>query len=373
MKITFFIIIFSITLLMVFYVTIRGYQTLNGFPALRLSYLTINIVLFCILLSNFLLRNTFPDPIAKTLTFVGYSYMLVMIYLLFSFLLIDIIRLANHFLHFAPAGMTSFRLWAMGISVGIISTAMIYGNYKFTHPEIVKLQLKARNISQNKTIRIVAASDIHLGVSIDKKYLQKYVTLINAQKPDIVLLAGDIADHSTIPVINQNMADEFRQIKTKYGVYAISGNHEYFGEDPYALEKYLSNYGGIKYLRDNMLEIDKGLYLIGRDDRINSRRKQLPEIIQHIDLNTNASILLDHQPFDLHQAEGNHIDLQISGHTHQGQFFPGNLIVKKMYENAYGYYKKGNTHTYVSSGLGIWGPQYRIGSQSEIVVIDFEY
>ena len=92
------------------------------------------------------------------------------------------------------------------------------------------------------------------------------------------------------------------------------------------------------------------------------------------DLDKNLPIiLLDHQPYHLYEAQNNGIDFQISGHTHNGQFFPGNLVVKNMYEMGHGYLKKGSTHIYVSAGLGIWGPQYRIGTQSEIVVVNLKY
>jgi predicted MPP superfamily phosphohydrolase len=184
------------------------------------------------------------------------------------------------------------------------------------------------------------------------------------------LLAGDIADHSTEPIIRQNMAEEFRSIKSKFGVFAVSGNHEYFSENPYQLQKYLES-AGVTYLRDSVVLVDNSLYVVGRDDKINPNRASLNAILKDVD-DSKSIILMDHQPFKLEEAVQNKVDLQVSGHTHNGQFFPGNLIVKKMYEVAHGYLKKENTHFYVSSGLGIWGPQYRIGTQSELVVIDFE-
>lgn len=371
MKSIFFISVFTFTLLMAFYVTLRGWQALQPFSNFRTGYLIANIVLFVVMLSNFFLRNAVPDSVAKVVAFVGFSYMIVLIYLLLSFLMTDIFRLLNLAFHFAAPGMKTFRFGAFAVSLVIITIAMLVGNYKFNHPEIIHLNLQSAKPSQGKTLRIVAASDIHLGVSIDKKKLQEYVSMINAEKPDIVLLAGDIADHSTTPIINQNMAEEFRAIQSKYGIFAISGNHEYFGEDPYGLEKYLKT-AGITYLRDSAVLVDSSFYVVGRDDKINPNRKALNVIVDGVD-KEKTMILLDHQPFHLNEAVENKFDLQLSGHTHNGQFFPGNLIVKKMYEVAHGYLQKGNTHFYVSSGLGIWGPQYRIGTQSELVVIELSY
>ena len=371
MKSIFFITIFTITVLMVFYVTLRGWQVLQPFSNLKVGYLWANILLFIVMFSGLAMRNIFPDNVAKAVAFVGFSYMIVVIYLLLSFLATDIVRLFSLVFHLSTEWIKMFRFWAFGVSLVLITIAMLVGNYKFNNPAIVHLQLKSDKPLQAKKIRIVAASDLHLGISIDKSYLKKYVALINAQKPDLVLLAGDIADNSTAPIIRQNMADEFRAIQSKLGVFAITGNHEYFGESPFALENYL-NTAGVTYLRDSAVLVDSSFYVVGRDDKMNTKRQSLNELVKGIDTNKTI-ILLDHQPFHLDEAAKNNIDLQISGHTHNGQFFPGNLIVSRMYEVAHGYLKKGATHFYVSSGLGLWGPQYRIGTQSEVVVIDLEY
>jgi predicted MPP superfamily phosphohydrolase len=371
MKSIFFISVFTFLLLLTFFATYRGWQVLQLFPNIRLGYLIINIALFVVLLSNFLLRNALPDNIAKVFAFIGFSYFIFVIYILLSFLVSDIAYLLNLLFHFAPPGMKAFRFGVFVTSFVVIIISMIVGNYNFNNPQIVNLSIKSEKPLKGKKLRIVAASDLHLGVSIDKKMLQKYVALINAQQPDIVVFAGDIADHSTEPIIRQNMAEEFRAIQSKLGVFAITGNHEYFGESPFALENYLKT-AGVTYLRDSAVLVDSSFYVVGRDDKMNTKRQSLNELVKGIDTNKTI-ILLDHQPFHLDEAAKNNIDLQISGHTHNGQFFPGNLIVSRMYEVAHGYLKKGATHFYVSSGLGLWGPQYRIGTQSEVVVIDLEY
>jgi len=117
--------------------------------------------------------------------------------------------------------------------------------------------------------------------------------------------------------------------------------------------------------------IDNRFVLIGRDDLSQHRRKALDAILTGIDRNLPL-ILLDHNPARMGDALKNNIDLQLSGHTHNGQIFPLNLLVRKIYQLAYGYQKTGNTHYYVSSGLGLWGAPIRIGTQSEIVTIDLQ-
>ena len=371
MKIGFFIIAFAILLSLNSFVIVRGWQALPPVSIVRPAYLITMIVMFLAMFVAMIFGHLMPPFLGKAISQVGFTYMIVFIYLALSFLVVDVIRLGNYFLHFAPVGMPVFRMWGMLASLGIMSIALIIGNVKFNHPEIVTLNLSVDKPTQNKTLKIVAASDIHLGVTIDKKQLQQYVKIINDQHPDIVLLAGDVSDRSMIPVVKQHMDEELRQIKAKFGVYAINGNHEHYAETPNATAEYLQK-AGIKVLRDEVALVDSSFYVVGRDDRSNTNRKNLSEIVTDLDV-SKPKILLDHQPFHLDEAEKNGVDLQISGHTHNGQFFPGNLIVKRMYELGYGYLKKGKTHYYVSSGLGIWGPQYRIGTQSELVVIDLKY
>jgi predicted MPP superfamily phosphohydrolase len=248
---------------------------------------------------------------------------------------------------------------------------MIVGNYQFNHPQIVDMDLAVEHPRHNKQLNIVAASDIHLGNSIDINMLRKYVQMINAEQPDIVLLLGDITDRSASPLTEQNMKSVLETIHAPLGVYAIRGNHEFYSGKPDEIAGYLKS-SGIHVLIDSVQLVDNSFYIIGRDDKTNTNRKSLEEITKNLDPNL-PKILLDHQPYNLETAEQNGIDLQLSGHTHNGQFFPGNFLTGLLFEQAHGYLKKGKTHYYISSGLGIWGPQYRIGTQSELVKIRLKY
>ena len=124
-------------------------------------------------------------------------------------------------------------------------------------------------------------------------------------------------------------------------------------------------------LIDDAVQVDNSFWVIGRNDR-SQKRKMLPELIAHTDT-TQPLILLDHQPYLLRDAEKNGIDLQISGHTHNGQVWPINLLVKRIFEVGYGYKQKGNTHIYTTSGLALWGAPARIGTQSEMVVFNLQF
>ncbi|HOH55713.1 MAG TPA: metallophosphoesterase [Paludibacteraceae bacterium] len=371
MKYGFFVVVFSIFAALFGYVGLRGWQSLALYPSARPVYLIVYLLLFACSMVGLIFGDSMPLPLSKIITFTGYSFLLVVAYLFLCFLLVDAVRLVNYLFHFAPGGMTTFRFWSMMSGLLIISVAMIIGNYKFNHPKIVHLELQSNKPLQKKEMKIVAASDIHLGNDIDKNYLKKYVRLINDQQPDIILLAGDICDRSLKPLIHQKMNEELENLKAPLGVYAIPGNHEYYTEN---FQKTLQFYesSGIKVLTDSVLLVNDSFYLAGRKDRMDKNRKKLSTLLSTFAADKPV-ILLDHQPSALNEAVQNNVDLQLSGHTHEGQVFPANLIVEWVFEAGYGYYKKGKTHLYVSSGLGLWGPPYRIGTQSEIVVVNFKY
>lgn len=371
MKLGFFLFAFSFLVLTNVYVALRGWQSLALLPTSRIIYLASVITLFLAMMVSMMFGQKMPLLLAKVISFAGFTYILVFVYLLLSFLFVDLLRVLNLVVHFIPVHILVFRQWALFITLSVTAIAMVIGNYRFNHPQVVTLNLQSSNPTQHKTLKIVMASDIHLGFSIDKARLKSYVNLMNDQHPDVVLLAGDVSDRPMEPIIRQNMKEELSAIKATYGVYAINGNHEHYAETIHATEEYLKA-SGITFLRDAVCLVDSSFYIVGREDRSNLNRKSLAELVKGLDP-AKPKIMMDHQPFHLEEAEQNGIDLQLSGHTHNGQFFPGNLIVKRMYELGYGYLKKGNTHYYVSSGLGLWGPQYRIGTQSELVVINFSY
>lgn len=312
-----------------------------------------------------------PIRLASIIAFIGNTYLIAALYLFLLFLITDIILIINGLIHFIPGYVLGYHFDWIIIDFVLIAIVLIIGNYRFNHPKTVELELASNKPKQNKNLKIVVASDIHLGFSIKKKKLQHYVDMMNRTNADLILLVGDVSDRAMQPVIQQNMSEELSQLKATFGVYAINGNHEHYAETPDATSTYLQA-ASIHVLIDETTCIDHSFYLIGRDDKSNTKREPLSSLVEGLDPEL-PKILLDHQPYQLQEAQQYDIDLQLSGHTHEGQFFPGNLFVKKMFEIQYGYRKIGNTHFYVSSGLGIWGPQYRIGTQSEIVVIHFHY
>jgi predicted MPP superfamily phosphohydrolase len=229
-----------------------------------------------------------------------------------------------------------------------------------------------------KNLRIVQISDTHIaGYTSQKKY-RELVTSVNALKPDIIVFTGDIIDRSIdafepfIPI--------FKEFRARHGKYAVLGNHEYFGNAPSDVENRYRD-AGMLVLRDSVVRIDDlNLVIAGREDRSYNRRfaQQRPPRQNIAELLKNANkkfpiILLDHQPYELNLAQTAGVDLEFSGHTHDGQFYPLNFIVAGLYDNPWGLLTRGNYHSIVSCGVGTWGPPIRTPSFSEVVVVDVRF
>ena len=220
-----------------------------------------------------------------------------------------------------------------------------------------------------KEYKVVMASDLHLGYHNPRKELARWVDMINAEHPDFILIAGDIIDGSMRPLIEEQMAEEFHRLAAP--VYACLGNHEYYAGHPEAQQFYKD--AGIHLLIDEAEVIDSAIVIVGRDDRTNMRRKPVKDLVADASSlfalhSSPFTIIMDHQPYNLDRSEAAGVDFQLSGHTHRGQVWPISWITDHIYECSWGSHQRGNTQYYVSSGLGIWGGKFRIGTQSEYVV-----
>jgi predicted MPP superfamily phosphohydrolase len=267
-----------------------------------------------------------------------------------------------------PMKQILFNNWTTFIVLAITFTVYFTYGY-FNYRNVKRVELTIHIDKEISPLKIVAISDLHLGYGISKKELDKWVKLINRENPDVVLLAGDIIDNHAKSVMERDFAMSLRKIKSRYGVFAALGNHEYIAEISHSLD-FLKD-ANVMVLRDTVILINNEFYLIGRDDMSNQNRKSLAELLQPLD-QTKPLILLEHQPYHLYEIEKNGIDLQVSGHTHRGQVVPVSWLTDKMFEVSYGHLQKGNSHIYVSSGIGIWGGKFRIGTQSEYVVVELK-
>jgi predicted MPP superfamily phosphohydrolase len=314
-------------------------------------------------------ENRFPIGLVSVMQHIGGTWLYSLLYFIPIVLIIDFVRLINRFFPFFPKFMIAnpqiTGLYVFFSVVGIVALIFISGVIKFNNPSVIKPDFKTDK-QINSIPKIVVASDLHLGYTIGNNKLNDFVEFINSQNPDIVLLCGDIFDRSIRPIESKNMLSKLKEIKAHIGVYAVPGNHEYYGNKEKAFH-YLST--AFILLKDSIAQPAEDIYIIGRDDYTNKNRKSLKEIMQGIDHN-KLIILLDHQPQHLEEAQDAGVDFQFSGHTHDGQVWPISFITSKFYEKSYGYLKKGNTQYYITSGLGLWGAHMRIGTRSEIVVLE---
>jgi predicted MPP superfamily phosphohydrolase len=262
------------------------------------------------------------------------------------------------------------------ISIIIVFTVIAIGFINSLHPVITNLNISINKVVHGiKELNIAAATDIHLGTIICKARLERIVNKINSLNPDIILLPGDVVDEDIGPVIKQNLGETLKKLDAKIGIFGITGNHEYIGGAENAC-KYLEEHR-IFMLRDSYVRIDNTYYIAGREDRsikgfTSKLRKPLEEILQGVD-KSYPVILMDHQPIHLEEAMKNGIDFQISGHTHHGQLWPFNYITRKVYELDRGYKKMGETHYFVSCGVGTWGPPMRTNCRPEILNIKLRF
>ena len=302
-----------------------------------------------------------PLGLASAAYDVSTSWLIVFLYLLIAFVLLDLGRLV----HLVPKTWLHDNAWTAGAVTAVIAGLLVYGNIHY-HNKVRQPLTLGTSKQVSKPVRVMLLSDLHLGYHNRKAEWQRWVDMINTEQPDLILVAGDIIDGYVRPLNDEDMAADFHQLKAP--VVACLGNHEYITGIDRSLDFYRR--AGITLLRDSTLTVGD-LLIVGRDDRSNRHRKSTAQLLAGAD-RSKFIILLDHQPYHLEELQQCGVDFQFSGHTHEGQVWPISLIVHSMYEDAWGFCQKGDTRYYVSSGMGIWGGKYRIGTRSEYVIATIE-
>ena len=267
----------------------------------------------------------------------------------------------------------------------IISVISIYGVINAGNIQTTKYEISVgKKAGKLKSLNVVLIADLHLGYNIGCRQMEQMAEKINAQNPDLVVVAGDIFDNEYEALDNPDrLAEILRGIHSKYGVYACYGNHDIqekilagftFGgrakkQSSVEMDEFLEK-AGFTLLRDEYVLIDNAFYLYGRPDyerpgRGIEERKTAQEITDNMDLSLPV-LVIDHEPRELQELADAGVDADLCGHTHDGQLFPGNITIKFLWENACGYLKKDNMHNIVTSGVGLFGPNMRVGTKSEI-------
>ena len=337
---------------------------------------------------------------------LGSIWLVFTLYMVLALLVVDLVRI---FIWHQPLREFGF-VAAFAFTFGVL----LYGYINYRSPKVEEVDIALgcgevsgdegnlsgrEDLSGRKKVRIVAISDVHLGFATQKKHLQRYVEKINSLSPDIILIAGDLIDNSIKPVEQQRMQEELGMLRAPGGIYMVPGNHEYISGIA-DVEAFLQK-TPVVLLRDSVVMHPCGIAIAGRDDRSNRGRLSVEELLGKVAEAGSAGgageidkagrvaeagevgqsgeageapvILLDHQPYEIAHKDSLGIALQFSGHTHRGQVWPMSILVDRMYEQSHGWRKWNNSHVIVSSGLSLWGPPFRIGTDSDLWVINLTF
>lgn len=378
--IVFLLVVLTIYGLVNTYIFFRGLQALPAGSVIRSWYIPVFWTLAGSYVLARVLERMIPCNFTEMLTWVGSFWLGAMVYFFMIVVLSDLTRGLNSLFHFIPSdyfsnhpGIKLFFFWG---SIGFTGLLLVAGFINARIPGITRVNIEIpKKVEGLSKLSIAMASDIHMGTLIGKCGTWRLVKGINELNPDIILLAGDAVDEDINPVIRRNLGATLDSLRSRYGVFAITGNHEFIGGVRNAIT-YLEAHN-IRFLQDTSVLVDGKFYLAGRNDRdierfSGKKRKSLKETLAGVD-RSYPVILMDHQPFNLQDVVNEGVDLQLSGHTHHGQLWPFNYITNAIYEVSRGYKKKGETHFYVSSGFGTWGPPVRIGNRPEIVFITVNF
>lgn len=218
-------------------------------------------------------------------------------------------------------------------------------------------------------MKVAFVADFHIQQNTSVNYVEQFARKVNDLKPDIMLYGGDILEGSWGYETFDTIESIFRTIHTKYGSYGVLGNHESYGRQQSGDFFKKAN---IFILRDSVINIDNSFYLAGRLDQRYRNRESINELLDGITPNLPI-ILLDHRPTELQEVSNTAVNVQFSGHTHNGQLFPLNYIIHQIYELSWGYKEINNTHFFVTSGLRLWGPPVKTAGKSEIILVDIHF
>lgn len=318
----------------------------------------------------------------------------IMLYSLLYVVLFDLLRLiAKH------TKLKNTLLFSHGsvISIGSVVVACavatcLYGIFNARNIKVNEYSVTVnKSCGSDKHLKAVLVADLHMGYAIGVDHITNMVEKINQQDADIVIIAGDIFDNSYDGMDDpEGIKAQLKSIKSKYGVYAVYGNHDI---DEKILMGFTFDWGGkqlnskkmtnfikecdIKLINDESVLINDEFYLVGRRDTDkpgteDGTRAEISELTKDLD-KTKPIFVLSHEPDELQKTADAGADIDFSGHTHDGQLFPGNLTIGLFWENPCGMIKKDNMYSIVTSGVGVYGTFMRVGTDAEICTVDIDF
>lgn len=354
-------------------------------------YLMVGIYIF--FASSFIVGFFLPF---RSIKIVGNYWLGVVQYILLFVIWFDLIRII--LLKWKLINEKIIHARKTFILVGILCFLVVgaFSTYGVIHAKKIvvnsyQVQID-KKVDKFSNLKVALVSDLHFGYNSSLSHVKKMVKLINESDPDVVVIAGDIFDNSYEAIYKPDkIIQEIKKIKTKYGVYAVYGNHDIDEKilagftfswkknknlnDP-RMTSFLEK-ANVKLLRDESLLIDDSFYLVGRIDYHKygmevEKRKTIEELVSSFD-KSKPIILIDHEPYELEEIAKAGVDLDLSGHTHNGQMFPSNVFIKFIWKNPYGLLKVDNMYSAVTSGVGVYGPNMRVGTTAEVMVLDLSF
>lgn len=355
------------------------------------------VALYTFLASSILIAFLLPaGGLQRIMKLISNYWLGTFLYILLTVVIADLIRLLLIRIPFRYSHRIFCRKGFIAggtLSILFIAALSLDGIYGASHLQVTQYDVTVEKAITNgeDTLKVVLIADLHLGYSIGSPYMKKMVDRINEQSPDLVVIAGDIFDNDYDALDNPDrLVQILSGIESRYGVYACYGNHDIQEKllAGFTLEKTkekvsdprmdaLLEKAGIRLLQDEGILIDDSFYLYGRPDakkpgRGIAERKSPAQLTEGMNL-SKPILVIDHEPRQLEELSKAGVDLDLCGHTHDGQMFPGNLLTSLMWENSCGYLQKGSMHNIVTSGVGVFGPNMRVGTKSEICVVNVHF
>ena len=358
--------------------------------AFRLIFAVIYVILSTSLLTGFLIKK--PKSLHRMLKITGNYFLGIFLYVLMVVMMADLGRILLKYVFHVSWIHSRIAFTIVGaICALLIVFLSIRGVFHAKYIKVTPYEVTInKTIPGKDSLKVVLLADTHFGYNAGVLHARELVRKINRQNPDLVCIAGDIFDNEYDAIHDPDKLEKvLRGIRSTYGIYACWGNHDLNEEilagftfkhkgddisdikDP-RMKKFLEA-SNIHMLEDEAVLIDNSFYVIGRKDsslieKIHETRKAPAQLTNKLDKD-KPIIVIDHQPKELQELADAGVDLDLCGHTHDGQTFPGNFTIKLMWENSCGSLTKDNMTNITTSGAGVWGPAMRIGTDSEICSI----
>lgn len=331
----------------------------------------VSTVLYALLVASYpfaeLISRGFTGRAKRTIAALAYDGLPALLYLALTVVAVDLFVGLGRLLRIVSrerVRSSRFRRARLAVTLLIPTAVMIGGIVNFQTIRIKEYAVEVpRRSSALDGLTIAFASDFHLGLITAPDFMDRFTAKVNGLHPDIILIGGDVFEGHGGEDRMAEFEAGFKRLRARFGVYGVPGNHEGFGGNR---DAFFAD-AGVVLLRDKVVKIDEAFTLAGRNDGRRGR-KPIDELLQAAP-DGLPIILLDHRPSDIEAVSRTRVDIQLSGHTHNSQFFPVNLITKRQYLLNWGHLKKGRTDFFVTSGVQGWGPPVRTAGRSEILLI----